>query len=86
MTVCRIARGTAQDIKLALDAAHAAREAWGKTSPADRSVILNKIADRMSSASPRWLFSNAHCARQSANRGISRSDCFGCGGGSPSPA
>ena len=31
----------------ALDAAHAAAPAWGKTAPAERAVILNKIADRM---------------------------------------
>ncbi|MGO2432259.1 MAG: aldehyde dehydrogenase, partial [Glutamicibacter arilaitensis] len=31
----------------ALDAAHAAAPAWGKTSPAERAVILNKIADRI---------------------------------------
>ncbi len=45
--VCEIARSTAEDIELALDAAHAAREAWGRTSPAARAIILNKIADRM---------------------------------------
>ena len=44
---CEVARGTAEDIELALDAAHAAAPAWGKTSPAERAVILNKIADRM---------------------------------------
>ncbi|MFC7449094.1 aldehyde dehydrogenase [Rhodococcus daqingensis] len=44
---CEIARGTAEDIELALDAAHAAAPAWGKTSVAERAVILNKIADRM---------------------------------------
>ena len=32
--VCEVARSTAEDIELALDAAHAAREAWGKTSAA----------------------------------------------------
>src|ERR1700709_889490 len=42
-----IARSTAADVELALDAAHAAAPAWGKTSPAERAVILNKIADRM---------------------------------------
>jgi aldehyde dehydrogenase len=42
-----IARSTSEDIELALDAAHAAREAWGRTSVAERSRILNKIADRM---------------------------------------
>jgi len=42
-----IARGTAEDVENALDAAHAAADAWGRTSVADRSVILNKIADRM---------------------------------------
>jgi aldehyde dehydrogenase len=44
---CEVARSTAEDIELALDAAHAAKEAWGKTSPAERANILNKIADRM---------------------------------------
>ena len=42
-----VGRGTAEDIEAALDAAHAAAEAWGRTSPAERAVVLNKIADRM---------------------------------------
>jgi len=42
-----IARGTAEDIELALDAAHKAKDAWGKTSTTERSNILLKIADRM---------------------------------------
>ena len=46
-TFCEIARGTAGDIELALDAAHAAAPAWGRTSITDRANILNKIADRM---------------------------------------
>ncbi|KTW09495.1 aldehyde dehydrogenase [Sphingomonas sanguinis] len=46
-TVCQIARGTAEDIELALDAAHKAKDPWGRTSPAERSRILLKIADRM---------------------------------------
>ncbi|BBF68268.1 aldehyde dehydrogenase [Sphingomonas bisphenolicum] len=45
--VGRIARGTAADIELALDAAHKAKDAWGKTSSTERSNILLKIADRM---------------------------------------
>ena len=44
---CEVARSTAEDIELALDAAHAAAPAWGATSPAERANILNKIADRM---------------------------------------
>lgn len=44
---CEIARSTSEDIDLALDAAHKAAPAWGKTSPAERAVILNKIADRI---------------------------------------
>ena len=44
---CEVARSTAQDIELALDAAHAAKDAWGRTSVADRANILLKIADRM---------------------------------------
>ncbi|WP_017379572.1 aldehyde dehydrogenase [Paenisporosarcina sp. TG-14] len=43
----QIARSTSEDIELALDAAHAAKDAWGKTSVAERANILNKIADRM---------------------------------------
>jgi aldehyde dehydrogenase len=46
-TFCEVARGTAEDIELALDAAHAAAPAWGRTSAAERANILNKIADRM---------------------------------------
>ncbi|MDR3467919.1 MAG: aldehyde dehydrogenase family protein [Xanthobacteraceae bacterium] len=45
--VCAIARSDASDIEAALDAAHAAKDAWGRTSVAERSLILNKIADRM---------------------------------------
>ncbi|ASI35578.1 aldehyde dehydrogenase (plasmid) [Exiguobacterium sp. N4-1P] len=45
--LCQVARSTKEDIELALDAAHAAKEAWGKTSVAERSNILNKIANRM---------------------------------------
>ena len=41
------ARSTAEDIELALDAAHAAADAWGKTDAATRSNILLKIADRI---------------------------------------
>ncbi|WP_283149779.1 aldehyde dehydrogenase [Silvimonas soli] len=44
---CRIPRSQQADIDLALDAAHAAKTAWGRTSPAERANILNKIADRM---------------------------------------
>ncbi|MFZ0158434.1 MAG: aldehyde dehydrogenase family protein, partial [Kineosporiaceae bacterium] len=42
-----IARSTAEDIELALNAAHAAAPAWGRTSITERSNILLKIADRI---------------------------------------
>jgi aldehyde dehydrogenase len=45
--VCKIARSDAQDIEAALDAAHAAKDAWGRTSVGERANILNRIADRM---------------------------------------
>jgi aldehyde dehydrogenase len=45
--VCQVARSDAADVDLALDAAHAAKVAWGKTSAADRSNVLLKIADRI---------------------------------------
>ena len=43
---CEVARSTAEDIDLALDAAHKARKGWAATSVGDRAAILNKIADR----------------------------------------
>ena len=46
-SICEIARSQAADVELALDAAHKAREAWGKTAPAERAKLLNQIADRM---------------------------------------
>lgn len=46
-TICEVARSTEADVELALDAAHAAKAAWGKTSPTERATILNKIADRL---------------------------------------
>ncbi|MCE1179211.1 MAG: aldehyde dehydrogenase family protein [Micrococcales bacterium] len=46
-TFCEVARGTAEDIDAALDAAWAAAPAWNTTSPTERAIILNKIADRM---------------------------------------
>ncbi len=46
-TFCEVARSGEADIDKALDAAHAAAPAWGKTAPAARAGILNAIADRM---------------------------------------
>ncbi len=44
---CQIPRSSQEDIELALDAAHAAKDAWGKKSVTERSNILLKIADRI---------------------------------------
>jgi aldehyde dehydrogenase len=46
-TFCEIPRSNAQDIERALDAAHAAREKWGHTSPTHRAILMNQIAQRM---------------------------------------
>ncbi|MEZ0481737.1 aldehyde dehydrogenase [Planococcus sp. SSTMD024] len=43
----KVARSSAEDVESALDAAHAAKEAWAKTSTTERGNILLKIADRM---------------------------------------
>jgi aldehyde dehydrogenase len=43
----QVARSTAEDIELALDAAHRAKVAWGLTPPAQRAGVLLKIADRI---------------------------------------
>ncbi len=45
--ICEVARSKAADVERALDAAHAAKDGWAKTSPAERAQVLNKIADRM---------------------------------------
>ncbi len=44
---CEVARSQAADVELALDAAHKAKDAWGRTSATERALILNRIADRM---------------------------------------
>ena len=44
---CEIARGSAEDVERALDAAHGAARGWGRTSAAERANVLNRIADRM---------------------------------------
>lgn len=43
----KAARSTAADIELALDAAHSAAAAWGRTAVTERANVLNRIADRM---------------------------------------
>ena len=50
--LCEVARSDGSDIDRALDAAHAARDAWGRTSPAERAGILNAIAQRMADNIP----------------------------------
>ncbi|MBG0841796.1 aldehyde dehydrogenase family protein [Ectopseudomonas toyotomiensis] len=45
--IAEFPRSNAADIDKALDAAHAAADAWGKTSVQERSHILLKIADRI---------------------------------------
>ena len=45
--LCEVARSDAADVELALDAAHAAKDAWGATSVAERAVLLNRIAQVM---------------------------------------
>jgi len=46
-TFTEVARSTGEDVEIALDAAHGAKLAWGRTSASDRADILNKIADRI---------------------------------------
>ena len=44
---CEVADSTPADVELALDAAHAAKGAWGACSPAERAAVLDAIADAM---------------------------------------
>jgi len=50
--ICRIARSQGEDVERALDAAHAAAGAWGRTAVAERARILNRVADRMEAYLP----------------------------------
>ena len=43
----KVAHSTKEDLELAVNAADKAFKTWGKTSATERSIILNKIADRM---------------------------------------
>jgi aldehyde dehydrogenase len=45
--LCTIARSDAADVEAALDAAHKAKDAWGRTPVAERARLLNRIADIM---------------------------------------
>ncbi len=45
--ICEVARSQAEDIEKALDAAHGAKDAWGKTSVAERANVLLAIADKI---------------------------------------
>ncbi len=45
--ICEIPQSSAEDIELAIDAAHRAQASWGTTSVTQRSNILLKIADRI---------------------------------------
>src|ERR1700683_4168108 len=45
--ICQIARSQAEDVERAIDAAHAAADAWGRTAVAERARILNRVADRI---------------------------------------
>jgi aldehyde dehydrogenase len=44
-TFTEVPRSTPRDVELALDAAHAAKDAWGETPAAERSRVLNLVAD-----------------------------------------
>ena len=45
--ICQVPRSQAADIELALDAAHKAKDKWGRTPPAERARLLERIADRI---------------------------------------
>ncbi|MBP6345940.1 MAG: acetaldehyde dehydrogenase ExaC [Neisseriaceae bacterium] len=47
LPMCEIASSTEEDVELALDAAHKAKDAWGSASAAERAAVLNRVADRM---------------------------------------
>jgi aldehyde dehydrogenase len=68
------ARSTAEDIELALDAAHAAADAWGKTDAATRANLLLKIANRIEENLERLAYAetvdNGKAIRETLNADI----------------
>ncbi|HWI72116.1 MAG TPA: aldehyde dehydrogenase family protein, partial [Baekduia sp.] len=45
--ICEVPDSKPEDVELALDAAHAAKDAWAQRSPAERAAVLNAVADAM---------------------------------------
>ncbi len=70
-TFCEIPRSNETDIDKALDAAHGAATAWGKTAAGERANILNKIADRieanLESLAPAQAWDNGKPVRETLN-------------------
>jgi len=54
--LCDVARSTHEDVEKALDAAHAAAPAWNTSSPTQRAIIINRIADRLEEHIPTMAF------------------------------
>jgi aldehyde dehydrogenase len=50
--ISEVARSTPVDVELALDAAHAAKDAWGEASASERAKVLNAIADAIENVLP----------------------------------
>ncbi|MCX2683167.1 aldehyde dehydrogenase [Campylobacter sp. MIT 21-1685] len=48
-SLCKVPLSSEEDIELALDSAHKAKEQWAKTSPTERANLLLKIAERIES-------------------------------------
>ena len=57
--LCEVARSNAADIELALDAAHKAKDAWGKTAPAERATSSPRSPTAWRRISTCWRSSNA---------------------------
>ena len=72
-----VPESTPEDVELALDAAHAARQAWGETSTTERSRVLNRVADAIEEhrrvwRSPRAGRTESRSARRSRPTSRSR--------------
>ncbi|HOY02303.1 MAG TPA: aldehyde dehydrogenase family protein, partial [Zoogloea sp.] len=70
----KAARSGAEDVELALDAAHAAADAWGRTSAGERAGLLLKIADRLEANIERLAYAetvdNGKAIRETLNADI----------------
>ena len=81
MKLCDVARSDAEDVERALDAAHAARDGWGRTAPAERGRSFLRRNSPMNSTAPDNRSTSADISsscRMASDTGNRRSPATAC--------